>query len=278
MGQIDYNVSSHIATIVINNPEMRNAVDKEMQPQLVDAYADVIANEDVRVLVITGAGDKAFCSGASISGYLAEGVLGENAVQQRSPLPKPWRIYKPVIAAIEGYAVGGGFGLALSCDLRVVSTTSTMGQAGLKRGVVNGQTTATRLTRLVGTANALELLLLSKWVDGAEAYRIGLAQRLVKPGAAAAEALDMATIIASYSPDAVQGTKRLAYDNLDLTWEQALDWELEVSERSFRTADSLEGFTAFAEKRPAVFGQHRALGTLGFEEFWPNGHAPEWPK
>jgi len=95
MGQIDYNVSSHIATIVINNPEMRNAVDKEMQPQLVDAYADVIANEDVRVLVITGAGDKAFCSGASISGYLAEGVLGENAVQQRSPLPKPWRIYKP---------------------------------------------------------------------------------------------------------------------------------------------------------------------------------------
>src|SRR5260370_39633721 len=110
-----------------------------------------------------------------------------------------------------------------------------MGQAGLKRGVVNRQTAATRLTRLVGTANALELLLLSKWVDGAEAYRIGLAQRLVKPGAALSEALDMATIIASYSPDAVQGTKRLAYDNLDLAWEQALDWELEVSERSFRT-------------------------------------------
>jgi enoyl-CoA hydratase/carnithine racemase len=278
MAQIDYEVKDNIATITINNPDKRNSVTKEMYAQLDDAYADVVSNEDVRVAIITGAGGKAFCSGASITGYLAEGVLGEDAEQQRAPLPKPWPIYKPVIAAIEGYAVGGGFGLAVSCDLRVVSRTATLGQAGLKRGVVNGQTVSTRLTRLVGTANALELLLLSKWIDGVEAYRIGLAQRLVEPGGALAEAMEMARTIVTFSPDAVQGTKRLAYDNLDLPWQQALDWELEVSERSFRTADSLEGFTAFAEKRAPVFGQDRALESLGFEEFWPGGDAPEWRK
>jgi enoyl-CoA hydratase/carnithine racemase len=276
LSQIDYDVSNHIATIVLNNPAQRNAVDKQMAGQLVAAYEDVIANDDVRVLVITGAGDKAFCSGASITGYLADGVLGENAENQRSPLPKPWRIYKPVIAAIEGFAVGGGFTLALYCDMRVVTSASMMGPTALKRGVVNGATQATRLTRLVGTANALELVLMSKVIDGAEAYRIGLAQRLVEPGNALAEAMEMATTIASFSPDAVQGTKRLAYDNLDLSWEEGLEWELAVSERSFRTADALEGFTSFAEKRDPVFGQQRALDNLGFEEYWPNGDLPTW--
>ena len=276
MGQIDYDVSDHIATIALNNPAQRNAVDKEMSAQLIAAYKDVIANDDVRVLVITGEGNKSFCSGASITGYLADGVLGENAEQQRSPLPKPWRIYKPVIAAIEGFCVGGGFTLALYCDMRVVTTASRLSATSLKRGVVNGATIATRLTRLIGTANALELVLMSKMIDGTEAYRIGLAQRLVEPGNALAEAMDMAAIIASFSPDAVQGTKRLAYDNQDLSWDQGLQWELEVTERSFRTPDALEGFTSFVEKREAVFGQQRELDKLGFEEYWPNGHPPDW--
>jgi enoyl-CoA hydratase/carnithine racemase len=278
MAQIDYDVTDHVATIVIDNPEKKNSVTLEMYEQLDEAYADVVSNDDVRVLVITGAGDGAFSTGANISGYVAGGVLGQNAEQQRKPLPKPWRIYKPVIAAVEGWCVGGGFALAVACDLRVASTTSTFGQAGLKRGVVNGQQTATRLTRLVGMANALDLLLLSKWIDGAEAHRIGLIQRLTQPGGALFEAKEMARTIASFSPDAVQGTKRLAYDNQDLPWDQALNWELEVSERSFRTADSLEGFTAFAEKREPNFGQAPALHTLGFDEFWPNDNTPEWRK
>ncbi len=276
MGQIDYDVSEHIATIVLNNPAQRNAVDKEMSAQLQAAYRDVITNDDVRVLVITGEGNKSFCSGASITGYLADGVVGENAEQQRSPLPKPWRIYKPVIAAIEGFCVGGGFTLALYCDMRVVTTGSKLSATSLKRGVVNGATIATRLTRLIGTANALDLVLTSKMIDGTEAHRIGLAQRLVEPGNALAEAMDVAAIIASYSPDAVQGTKRLAYDNQDLSWDQGLKWELEVTERSFRTPDALEGFTSFAEKREAVFGQQRDLDKLGFEEYWPDGNPPEW--
>jgi enoyl-CoA hydratase/carnithine racemase len=276
MGRIDYTVNDHVATIVLNNPEARNAVDKQMSAQLIEAYADVVGNDDVRVLVISGEGDRAFCAGASIKGYLSDGVLGQDAEQQRKPIPKPWRMYKPVIAAIEGYCVGGGFTLALYCDLRVVTTAATLGASGHKRGVANGATQATMGTRLVRMADAMELLFLSKYIEGAEAYRIGLAQRLVEPGEALAEAMDMARTIASFSPDAVQGTKRLAYDNHDLTWEQALEWELEVSERSFRTADSLEGFTAFAEKREPVFGQEPALHTLGFEEHWPGADVPNW--
>jgi enoyl-CoA hydratase/carnithine racemase len=276
MGQIDYTVSDHVATIVLNNPRARNAVDSQMSAQLVEAYADVVSNDDVRVVIITGEGDRAFCAGASIKGYLSGGVLGQEAEHQRNPLPKPWRIYKPVIAAIEGYCVGGGFALALYCDLRVVTTAATLGASGHKRGVANGATQGTMATRIVRRADAMELLFLSKYVDGAEAYRIGLAQRLVEPGEALAKAMEMARTIASFSPDAVQATKRLAYDNHDLTWDQALDWELEVSERSFRTADALEGFTAFAEKREPVFGQAPALHTLEFEEFWPNADPPQW--
>jgi enoyl-CoA hydratase/carnithine racemase len=275
MGHVDYSISDHIATIVLSNPEQRNAVDKKMAAELVTAYADVIVNDDVRVLIIAGEGDT-FCSGASITGYLNDGVLGEEAESERAPIPKPWRIYKPVLAAIEGYAVGGGFTLALYCDIRVVTTASKLGTTSLKRGVVNGATQATRLTRLIGTANALEMVLTSKFVDGAEAYRIGLAQRLVEPGNALTEAIDIATTIAAFSPDAVQGTKRLAYDNQDLTWDEALKWELEVSERSFRTDDALEGFKSFIEKREAVFGQERALQELGFEDYWPNDEPPTW--
>jgi enoyl-CoA hydratase/carnithine racemase len=275
LSQVDYSITEHVATIVLNNPAQRNAVDKKMSAELVDAYEDVVANDDVRVLIITGEGDT-FSSGASIKGYLASGMLGEEADTARVPIPKPWRIYKPVIAAIEGYAVGGGFTLALYCDIRVVTTAVKMGTTSLKRGVVNGATQATRLSRLIGTSNALELALMSKLIDGTEAYRIGLAQRLVEPGNALAEAIEMATTMASFSPDAVEGTKRLVYDNTDLTWDEALKWELEVSERSFRTADALEGFTSFVEKRPAVFGQERALEKLGFDEYWPNENAPTW--
>jgi enoyl-CoA hydratase/carnithine racemase len=279
VGQICYEVDNGIASIVIDNPDKRNAVDRTMSAQLAEAYDDVVVNENVRVVVIRGAGHQSFCAGASISGYLADGVLGENATKQRSALPKPWRIYKPVIAAIEGYCVGGGFALALACDIRVVTTASTLGPSGHKRGVANGTQQATRLVRLVGLSNALEVLLLSKYIDGTEAHRIGLAQRLVEPGAALATAMEIATTIASFSPDAVQATKRLAYDSADLTWEEALDWELVVSERSFRTADSLEGFAAFAEKRSPVWGKGaRALHELGLDELWPSEEAPRWRK
>jgi enoyl-CoA hydratase/carnithine racemase len=276
MAQIDYDVTDHVATIVLNNPEKKNSITLEMYDQLNEAYGDVVSNDDVRVVVITGAGGDSFSTGANIAGYVSHGVLGADAKEQRQPLPKPWPIYKPVIAAIEGWCVGGGLALAAACDLRVATTGSTFGLAGLKRGVVNGQQTTARLTRMLGIGNALDLILLSKWIDGTEAYRIGLAQRLTEPGGAVAEAMDMARTIASFSPDAVQGSKRLAYDGWDLPWGQALVWELEISERSFRTPDALEGHSAFAEKRDPVFGQTPALDSLGFEELWPNADVPTW--
>lgn len=276
MARIDYDVVDHVATIVINNPDKRNAVTKDMYHQLEEAYDHIVRDEDVRVAVITGAGERAFSTGASITGYLADGVLGEDAQQQRAGIPKPWRIYKPIIAAIEGYAVGGGFGLALYCDLRVVTTSSTLGPSSVKRGVVSGATQATMLTRVVGLSNAVEVHTMSKWIDGAEAYRLGLAQRLVAPGEALSTALGMAHRICTFSPNAVQGTKRLAYDSADLPLEEALEWEMAVSERSFRTADALEGFTAFAEKREPRWGRQPLLESLGFDEYWPRGTPPVW--
>jgi enoyl-CoA hydratase/carnithine racemase len=276
MGQIDYGVKDHVATIVLNNPTKLNAVDKKMYEQLEEAYQDVVTNDDVRVLVIVGEGEKAFSTGASINAYMEAGVIGEGSETKRTPLPKPWRIYKPVIAAIEGYCVGGGIALALYCDMRVVARNAKISATALKRGVVNGATVAAMMTRSIGFNNALELVLTSKMIDGTEAHRIGFAQRVVEPGHALAEALQMAKVVASFSPDAVQGTKRIAYDNLDITLDQALEWELELTGRSFRTADAMEGFASFLEKRDAVFGQEPALKGLGFEEFWPDEDAPTW--
>src|SRR5690606_31313901 len=132
-------------------------------------------DDDIRVVIMRGAGDKAFCSGGDISAYAAGGVFGPGA-EPLPPIPRPWPIWKPFIAAIQGYAVGGGFALALSCDLRVAGKSAKIGPSGLRRGAVQGAQQSQRLPRLIGMSRALELLLLSQYVSGEEAAGMGLVQ------------------------------------------------------------------------------------------------------
>jgi len=276
MASIDFEVEDFVGRITINNPEKRNAVSSAMAAELDAVYAEIDQRRDVRVVVITGAGQKSFCAGGYIPEYVGK-VVGTEGTGNRTVLPKPWRMATPFIAAIEGSCVGGGFGLALSCDLRVASSQAMLGASGLKRGIVNGATVTTRMVRMVGLGNALECLLTSEYMDAEKAYQIGLVQRVVAPGETMTAAMEWARVIACFSPDAVAATKRLAYDSIDLTWEQALDWEEAVTTENYRTPDAEEGYTSFLERRKPVYGQNEGdVEALGLTKHWPTPDAPKW--
>ncbi|MFA7554866.1 MAG: enoyl-CoA hydratase/isomerase family protein [Spongiibacteraceae bacterium] len=247
MGEVHFSVKDHVALIVLDNQKKRNAVDAPMREGLEKAYQQVINDDQIRVAVITGAGDKAFSSGGDISAYSEGGVFGPGA-NPLPPIPRPWPIWKPFIAAIQGYAVGGGFALALSCDLRVVGENALIGPSGLRRGAVQGAQQSQRLTRLIGMSKATELLLLSKYVDGQEAAKIGLAQVCVENNKVLEQAMEWANTIAGYSPWAVQKTKQLIYEGFNMPLEEAFAWEAELTKEGYQREDALEGFSEFLKK------------------------------
>jgi enoyl-CoA hydratase/carnithine racemase len=276
MGTIDFEVKDFVAHITINNPDKRNAVDSAMAAQLAAAYDEVDRRNDVRVVIISGAGGRSFCAGGNIPDYVGK-IVGSEGTGQRTVLPKPWRMSVPVIGAIEGFAVGGGFILALTCDIRVAGASTKMGPSGLKRGIVNGATCTTRLVRLVGLGNALECLLTSEYMDAAKAHHIGLVQRVVPDGGAVEAAMELALTIAQFSPDAVAATKRIAYDGIDLTWDQSLTWEEAVTEENYRTPDADEGYSSFVERRVPQFGRNEGgVEALGLSKHWPTADVPAW--
>ena len=252
MGQIDLDVADHVATITLNNPAKRNAVDAPMRDGLIAAYAQIKEDDDIRVAVIRGAGERAFSSGGYIDGYQEANAFGPGGAGP-APIPRPWPIWKPFIAAITGYAVGGGFALALACDLRVAGRGSVLGPSGLRRGAVQGSQQSQRLTRLIGASKALELLLLSRYVSGEEAAAMGLAQAVTDDDQVMATAMDWAQTIAGYSPWAVARTKQLVYEGQHLPLAEAFAWEEDVTAEGYRRDDALEGFTAFSEGRTARF-------------------------
>jgi enoyl-CoA hydratase/carnithine racemase len=252
MGQIDLDVADHVATITLNNPSKRNAVDAPMREGLTAAYARIKDDDGIRVAIIRGAGDQAFSSGGYIDGYQEANAFGPGGAGP-APIPRPWPIWKPFIAAITGYAVGGGFALALACDLRVAGRKAVLGPSGLRRGVVQGAQQSQRLTRLIGASKALELLLLSRYVSGEEAAAIGLAQAVVDDDQVMTMATEWAQTIASYSPWAVARTKQLVYEGQHLPLAEAFAWEADVTAESYRRAEALEGFGAFGDGRAARF-------------------------
>jgi enoyl-CoA hydratase/carnithine racemase len=158
-----------------------------------------------------------------------------------------------MIAAINGYCVGGGFGLALSCDLRIAGPDSKIGPSGLRRGVYQGGTQTQRLIRLITFPKALEMLLLSKYVSGTEAAEMGLVNEVVDEQLVLPRAMELAGHIAEFNPEAVRATKMMAYRGLHLDWEAAFAFDLEALDASMRTASAQEGFGSFTEKRPADF-------------------------
>lgn len=251
MGQIGFAVDGHIAVVTLDNPEKHNAVDATMREALAQAYERIETDDAIRVAIIHGAGGKSFCAGGSIDGYLEKNAFGPDGTGVPS-IPRPWPATKPYIAAISGYALGGGYALALSCDLRVVGRNARIGPSGLKRGAVQGAQTISRLTRLVGGSRAMQILLLSRELTGHEAAEFGLAE-LVEDDQVMIKAMEWASTIAEFSPWTVAQTKSLVLDAAHLSLKDAIAWETEVGAEAYRRPDAAEGFLAFKERRKPEF-------------------------
>ena len=252
---IDVRVDGPIATITINNPAELNALDIDHLRQLVTAFEEMSHRPSVRAVMLTGAGDRAFVAGANIkhmSGMSqAEaqefGELGHRVGRAIEATPQP------VIAVINGFALGGGCELALACDIRVCSTTAVFAQPEVSLGIPPGWGGSQRLPRLVGKGIASELIFTGRRVKADEAHRIGLVNAVFEPEQLVENAAMLAATISRNSPDAVRSSKKLIAAAYTETVDAGLNLEANVFANSFESADQREGMTAFVEKRQPVF-------------------------
>jgi enoyl-CoA hydratase len=243
-----------VTTIRLQNPPL-NLVTVELTRALDSALADIEADPDVRCVIVTGTGERAFCAGSdvkefeSLRGRVGEGkLLLEKAIYRRlAKLPMP------TIAAIQADALGGGLELALCCDLRVADERAKLGLPEVRLGVMPGSGGTQRLPRIVGSARAKEMILLGELIDADQAAGIGLVNRVAPAGDAIEIARAMAETIASRGPVAVREAKRAIDIAGDTPLDQGFAAEMDASERVFATEDMLEGARAFFEKRPPEF-------------------------
>lgn len=236
--------------ITINRPRVKNALDGETARALAAAFETLDADDDLRVGVLTGAGGT-FCTGMDLKAFVTGdvpfvGERGFGGLVQKPPV-------KPLIAAVEGYAVAGGFELLLGCDLVVASRTAQLGVPEVKRGLVAGGGAALHLAQRIPRAIALELLLTGDPIGAERAADLGLVNRLTEPEGALDGALELAAAIAANGPLAVRITKELAHRGTDWTFAQSWEEQGPIVTPVFTSEDAMEGATAFAEKRDPVW-------------------------
>jgi enoyl-CoA hydratase len=243
-----------IATLTVNRPDKLNALNAATITDLGAAIDEVRQRDDIRGLILTGAG-RAFVAGADISELAAE-----TAVSARELALKGQRIFgrfetspKPVIAAVNGFALGGGCELALACHIRIASEQAKFGQPEVKLGILPGYGGTQRLARLVGKGRALQLLMTGETIDAAEAYRIGLVNRVVPADALIQSATEMLRQILANGPLAVAACIEAVGLGLDMPLDGGLAMEAAHFGLLAATSDMREGTTAFLEKRPAEF-------------------------
>lgn len=242
-----------IAVLTINRPEVRNALDPATWDELSRALRELEADPEVGVLIITGAGEKAFAAGADIRSLRERQMLDVLTSPGQDILNQLEQLSKPVIAAINGYALGGGCELAMACDIRVAAETARLGLPELNLGIIPGAGGTQRLARLVGLGRAKELILTGEIIDAAEAERIGLVNKVVPADRLMEAAREVAEKILSKGPVAVAMAKRVIQAGADVDLRSGLALEKLAQTVLFATEDRLEGTTAFLEKRKPRF-------------------------
>ncbi len=240
-----------VVTVTIDRPEARNALDRPTLAALADAFAAIEHDTDVHCAILTGAGDRAFVAGADVKA-MAEldrdgGRAFSAAAQAVADQIEGARV--PVIAAVNGFALGGGCELALACDFIYASRTAQFGQPEVNLGVLPGIGGTQRLPRRVGQAHARELIFSGTLIDAAEALRIGLANAVVEPAELMPRVQAVAAQIAGKAPLAVAAAKRAVRDGGDLPQLAGMELERDLFSRMFATHDQKEGMSAFIEKR-----------------------------
>ena len=256
--EVLYSVDSQVGTITLNRPDRLNAFDGRTADALAEAVRAAVEDKDVRVIVMTGAG-RGFCAGADLT-YLRKIIDTRDWKAARALIDLGGAIVcalrgsgKPVIAAINGAAAGGGANLALACDIRLASDRASIGQTFNRIGLQPDWGGSYLLPRLVGDAKALELIFTGDMIDAAEALRIGLFNRVVPHDRLAEETRALATKLAAKPPLALARAKQAIYNSAHATLGAMLESELQNQLALFLTEDAREGVSAFNEKRRAVF-------------------------
>lgn len=257
--QLRYALSDHVATVTIDRPQVRNALDRRAYDELESAFRHIHADPEVRVAVVTGT-DPAFCSGedvkAMMTGAQKEASVARLTSGKAGTTPAAAAVLdcaKPVIAAINGVAVGWGCELALFADIRIASEQARLGEIFIKRGLITDVGGLSRLPALVGPEKAAELLFTGDIVDAAEALRIGLVSRVVAHGELMAAAGGLAARIAANPPLAVAAMKEGLRRGTGYAHAELGAWVSATLGRLFQTDDHREGVASFLEKRPPVF-------------------------
>ena len=264
MAAIEFEHTNHIATVTINRPEARNAMNPEVFVRLYDAFHEVESNSDIRVAIITGAGDKAFCAGADLGRLIP---LMNGARQPEDEWDSRWvddvskqgtylmgrDTVKPVIAAINGHAIAGGMELVQGTDIRISVPEAKLGVQEVKWALFPAGASTVRLPRQLPYAKAMELLLTGDLITAEEALNYGFLNYIVEPAELMNKAMQIAEKLAANGPIAVQAIRKSAREVWGRPEEEALKLESTFSAPVFQTEDAIEGPKAFMEKRAPVY-------------------------
>jgi enoyl-CoA hydratase len=241
--------------VAVNRPEKLNALNRKTMDELHDCFQEIERDDEVRAVILTGAGEKAFVGGADINELAVQTPVEGKELSRRGQkiLDLIEQLGKPVIAAVNGYALGGGCELALACTIRIASENARLGQPEVKLGLIPGYAGTQRLPRLVGKGRALEMVLSGEPVSAAEAYRIGLVNQVVPAQDLMATAEKLAQKILANAPLAVKFALEAVNHGLEMTQAEGQFLEANLFGLCCTTADMKEGTRAFLEKRPARF-------------------------
>ena len=252
MTEIVLEVEGHVATLTLNRPAKLNAVTPAMAEAIVAACRRCDADPEIRAVVLTGSGERAFCAGSDVSELTAYATPWE--FRSRDDYCDAVRALRtPAICAINGLAYGGGLELALSCDIRLAAETASFAAPEIKLGWIGGGGMSYLLTHSIGASNAAQMLLTGDPIDAARALRIGLVSELFPPAELASAAAALAATIASRPPIAAQTGKTNLRAAYAMPLEAAVQYERDLQTICFATDDAREGREAFAERRPATF-------------------------
>lgn len=258
---IRFETQDHIALITLDRPEVHNAIDLDLSRELAETWVRFRDDADLWVAIVTGAGDKAFSAGADLRA-LGEFYRSLTPLQRRhraetqpglGGLTRNLEVWKPVIAAVNGYCFGGGLELALACDIRIASENAQFGLTETSWGIIPGAGGTQRLPRLVPVGVALEMIFTAKKIDAAEAYRIGLVNKVAPLAELMNTAMETANRICANAPLAVQTAKMAVWKGLEMPLADGLRLENTLGEPLRQSEDVQEGIAAFTEKRKPRF-------------------------
>ena len=265
MPDLIYEKRGHIAHLTFNRPERRNALSPQLMVQLAEAWRDFRDDPEARVAILTGAGEDSFCVGGDLERLMPlftgarepedewDHRLMADPGQMMTALLKPFELYKPIVAAVNGYALAGGCEILQATDIRIASTRARFGLSEVKRGLVPGGGSMVRLARQIPHCKAMEILMIGDALDAREAHRIGLVNEVVEPDALLPRAEEIARKLAANGPLALRKIKEAVLRTSGLPLDEAYAVENECAAVVMQSKDAREGPRAFMEKREPVF-------------------------